>query len=98
LTGQYTIEGAYHNINLGSLLLNVTSYHILLPDENYSNTSIAPTYESNMTLFTSIKSSAESWSRDQIDDSIFGESIKYLIKIGVIELPYQSQSTTNQLI
>ncbi|HYL67315.1 MAG TPA: hypothetical protein VEU72_09245 [Nitrosopumilaceae archaeon] len=96
LTGQYQISGSYQNSNLGDLLLNVTSGRIQLPNENHSNINIATPSESNTTLSTSIKISAKLWSHGQIRDSIFGDSIHYLIKNGIVELPYQDQTSTHQ--
>ena len=96
LTGQYTINGSYQNSNLGSLLLNVTSDPVPLPNENSSNASVVPPSASNMTLFVSIKSNAKLWSQGQISDGTFGDSIKNLINMGILESSNQNQITANQ--
>ena len=54
LTGQYRIDVLYQNSNLGSLVLNVKSGQLLLPNQTYAHTNIgvAPSSESNATLST----------------------------------------------
>lgn len=86
LTGQYKIKGLYHNSDLGTLFISVTSDQTL-PIETSSNQNMVmiPPSDSNATLFASIKSSAKLWSDGKISDNIFVESIQNLVSEGIIQ-------------
>jgi hypothetical protein len=95
LTGQYKIDGLYQNSNLGVLYLNVTTAKILPPKEiiatpNTGNVSSTP---KNVTSTIQIMNDAKSWSQDKISDNIFGNSIQYLVSIGILHNPNEFQKS-----
>jgi len=95
LLGQYKIDVIYQNSNLGSILLNVTSDQVLLPVQTYPNTGTVLLSESNTPVLT-LKSNANLWSQGKISDSTFGDSIQYLVKVGIIEKPNGTQTLLHQ--
>jgi hypothetical protein len=96
LTGQYMIVGSYQNSNLGTLFLNMTS-HLLLSNETNAFPNIGiPASESGLTPSVQIKNDAKLWSQDKISDDVFSSRIQYLIKIGIIEKPKQTQTMMYQ--
>ncbi len=100
LTGQYKIDGSYQNSNLGSLLLNVTSDQALLSNQTNGGTNSGMTAppQSNATLSARIKNDAKLWSQGEISNDVFLNSIRYLVTIGILEKPNESQMPLHQSV
>ena len=96
LTGRYEIDALYQNSNLGSVLLNVTSSQVLVVNETNPDIGIIIPSGHDKTLSPWLKTVAKLWSAGQISDNIFGESIQYLVKVGIIEKLQENQTLLHQ--
>jgi hypothetical protein len=99
LIGQYKINALYHDSNLGSLFINVTSDQTL-PTDTSSNQSpmIVPPSNSNETLSVRINNDARLWSQGKISDDTFGNTIQYLINTGIIQKANENRTSLDQTV